>query len=183
MPTDLTGVNAQPEITYRLRDAHAKTGELLWAWDSMSRDYGFCEGQAISHQTINATERLILCVEGPPATVFTVGVSSLQFNQRGAVPPGPPGTIDFQLLAGQGRAASLLSHVAWTPYAFLPGGDQAWIFQETRRLASTWWLFATVQNPQGAPLEQQIEIRVLVSRGTPTILTPQQVGPGVVVIP
>lgn len=183
MPTDLTGINAQPEITYRLRDTHAKTGELLWAWDTLSRDYGLCEGQGIAHQTLGATEKLICCIEGPPATVFTVGVSSLQYNQRGTPPPGPPGIIDFQLLAGQGRAASLLSHVAWTPYAFPPPGDQAWIFQETRRLASTWWLFATVQNPQGAPLEQQIEIRVLVSRGTPTILTPQQVGPGVVVIP
>lgn len=183
MPTDLTGVNAQPEITYRLRDTHAKTGELLWAWDSMSRDYGFCEGQSIAHQTIGAQERLILCVEGPPATVFTVAVSSLGFNGRGTPPPGPPGIIDFQLLAGQGRAASLLSHVAWTPNAYSTAGDQFWIFQETRRLASTWWLFATVQNPQGAVQEAQIEIRVLVSRGTPTILTPQQVGPGVVVIP
>lgn len=183
MPIDLTGINAQPEVTYRLRDTYPRSGELLWAWDSLSRDYGFCEGQAIAQQTINGTEKLILCVEGPPCSVFTLGVSSLAPNNRTAPPAGPPGIIDFQLLCGQGRAATLLTHVRWTPNNYSTAGDQFWIVQETRRLCSTWWLFATVIPQQGAAQEAFIETRVLLSRGTPNILTPQQVGPNVVVIP
>lgn len=184
MPTDLTGINGNAEIEYRLRELHRDTGELLWSWDTLSKTAGLCERQEIATQTINATEKLIACIQGPPATVFTLAVQRLAFNNTAIPAPLPVGLVDFQLVAGHGRAATLLLHTQWTPNGYLSGGDQAWIFQETRRLCSTWWLFASTQDGQGGPgRELQIDIRMLLSRGTPANMVPPQLGPNVVVIP
>lgn len=184
MPIDLSGTNSLPERTYKLRDTHARTDELLWSWDTLSSEWGLCNGQRIATQTIGASEKLLFVVEGPPATVFTLGVQRLAFNARGLPPNPQPGTIDFQLVAGQGRSSTLLLHTQWTPNAYSDAGDQFWIFQETRRLCSSWWLFATVLPPPlGGVQEAQIDLRCLLSRGSPVALPVPQVGPNVVVIP
>lgn len=183
MPVDITAAN-QPERTYHLRDTHADTGELLWAWDTLSPVWGLCEHEGIAQQVINGSERLVCLIEGPPATVFTLGVSSLAFNARTPPPSVQPGTIDIQLVAGHGRASTLLTHVQWTPNTYDSSGDQHWIFQETRRLCSSWWLFMTVlPPPAGAVQEAKIAFRVMLSRGSPVALATPQVGPNVVVIP
>lgn len=181
MPTEVTS-QARPDITYRLRDFHRLNGSPLWAWDSTSPDAGVCTTQSVSKQTINGDERLILCVEGPPCSIWTLAVTRYAPN-NGALPPGPAQTVDFQLCAGQGRAASLLTHVQWSPNDYLTSGEQSWIFQEQRRQATSWWLFATVTPAISVPVECQIEVKFTLARGTPNALVTPQVGPNVVVIP
>lgn len=184
MPPAVTAKIAQEAARiYRLRDTHRACGGLLWGWDTNSRDYGLCDNQGLAQASLKGDESLICCVEGPPATVYTLAVTRFA-PLSGQVPTNtPPPTVRFELLAGMGRASSLVLAVDWSPNEWLTGTEQSWIFQTTQRLAVSWWLVGRTTYAQDTGPETQIDVRLVIERGTPTILTPPQLGPGVVVAP
>ena len=182
MPLTITP-DISPNATYRLRDYARGTGAgapWLYSWDTSSIDYGLCE-QTIPVATLCATERLIAVIEGAPATCFTLAVSRYASNAGGGSVGVPP-SANLQVLGGQGRAASRVLNVVWSPAAWLASGEQAWIAQFSGRLCSTRWIFGDI-GPAPPTIPAAIEIKALISRGSPTFPASVQVGPGVVAIP
>lgn len=182
MPIAITP-EVSPDQTYRVREHARGTGAgapWLWSWDTSSIDYGLCE-QTIPVAVLGAAERLVAVIESPPATCFTLAVSRYGSNAGGGSVGAPP-AANLQVLAGHGRAASRVLNLVWTPAAWLSTGEQAWIAQFSGRLATTWWVFADI-GPAPPTIPAAIEIKCLISRGSPTFPAAVQVGPGVVAIP
>lgn len=183
MPTHVTQQNAAPDRTYRLRDRHPEHHYPLTAWDTASREWGLCDGQSIAQHTLGAEESLICCVEGPPATVFTLCVTRLAPFVSSVGTGGPPPIVRLDLCGGAGRAASRIMRVDWTAAEWLSSSEIAYVFQATPRLCSSWWLYGSVSTAQGPAPETIIAVRLMFERATVTELQTTQLGPGVVVVP
>ena len=179
MPLVITNAEKQ-EQTLKLREFHgACAGVPLWAWDSESKVAGFEQTGGIPRQSLTDKDGLQFAIMGPPATLFTLAVTFLApKGQPNIVPPTP---IEFELLAGHGRAAFRVVHALWSPPLYLGDGQEAWIFQFNGLLASSWWLFAKYN---GTPYDQaNVAYKVLIERATVLLPTDTRVGPNVAVIP
>lgn len=181
MPTSITAANAQPSTTYKLREFHGKCpGVQLWAWDTESAVTGIENDRGkIATQSVTDQESLAFALESPPATLFTLSVSSYQPHSAAA--SGVPTPVVFELLAGHGRAAGRVLTVRWTPNEFLTGNNQAWILQFEGILASSWWVFARLDGVN--PPQCDLTYKCLLSRGVVVQPFDTRVGPDVVVVP
>lgn len=179
MPIAITS-KVSPQTTYKLREFHGRcAGVPLWAWDSESKVAGFESVGGIAQQSLSDAEAVQFAIEGPPATLFTLSVDN--FVQKDGGSSGTPVPVEFELLAGHGRAAYRVVHVTWSPTAYFAQGNQAWIFQFNGLLASSWWLFAKFNGTPFPPCN--IAYKVLIERATVLLPTDTRVGPDVVVIP